>query len=260
MGDVSTTESKGSIHIEEEIPPTRAEYIEKKTYTSQHTGPPVLLSTEEEKRIYRKIDLRLIPVMTLLQLLSFMDRGAVQFMRTRGVVYTEEAEQAILIVWGVIMTLMGLVQTYPQLVGTRVVLGAVEAGLFPGVTWYLSMWYPRHMLQYRVGVFWGGATIAGAFSGLLAFGISFMDGIIEGLTTVVGGIIAAIVLVDFPDTAKFLTEEEKAYVIWRKSRDIDQDKCPPKFDLIMIEYDNSSVGEEERFAFRYIWAAVFDWQ
>ena len=40
----------------------------------------------------------------------------------------------------------------------------------------LSLWYPRHMLQYRVGVFFGGATLAGAFSGLLAFGISFMSG------------------------------------------------------------------------------------
>lgn len=39
------------------------------------------------------------------------------------------------------------------------------------------MWYPRHMLQTRMGLFWGGATLAGAFSGLLAFGISFMDGV-----------------------------------------------------------------------------------
>ena len=40
----------------------------------------------------------------------------------------------------------------------------------------LSMWYPRHMLQTRMGLFWGGATFAGAFSGLLAFAISFMAG------------------------------------------------------------------------------------
>ena len=104
MVDVSTTDSKGSIHIEEDISSTRADVTEKKVYTSQHTGPPVPLSTEEEKRIYRKIDLRLIPVMTLLQLLSFMDRGAVQFTRTRAVVYTEDAEQAILV--GTLATLL----------------------------------------------------------------------------------------------------------------------------------------------------------
>ena len=63
------------------------------------------------------------------------------------------------------------------------------------------MWYPRHMLQTRMGLFWGGATLAGAFSGLLAFGISFMSGtagllgwswifIIEGLATVVVGFIS----------------------------------------------------------------------
>ena len=38
------------------------------------------------------------------------------------------------------------------------------------------MWYPRHMLHTRFGLFWGGATLAGAFSGLLAFAISFMSG------------------------------------------------------------------------------------
>lgn len=39
------------------------------------------------------------------------------------------------------------------------------------------MWYPRHKLQFRIGLLWAGAAIAGAFSGLLAYGISFMSGI-----------------------------------------------------------------------------------
>jgi MFS family permease len=38
------------------------------------------------------------------------------------------------------------------------------------------LWYPRKELQYRVGLFFGAASLAGAFSGLLAFGISFMSG------------------------------------------------------------------------------------
>ena len=38
------------------------------------------------------------------------------------------------------------------------------------------MWYPRHHLQLRIGYFFGSASLAGAFSGLLAYGISFMSG------------------------------------------------------------------------------------
>lgn len=159
----------------------------------------------------------------------------------------------ITVVWGIIVTLMGLDKSYPQLVGTRVALGIAEAGLFPGVVYYLTMWYPRHMLQKRIGIFYGGATIAGAFSGLLAFAISYMAGtdgllgwswifIVEGSATVGVGILAFFVLVDFPDTATFLTPEERAFVIWKK------------------KYDNSSVGETEAFALRHVWAAFSDWQ
>ena len=40
----------------------------------------------------------------------------------------------------------------------------------------LSLWYPRHKLQYRIGLFFGAASVSGAFSGILAYGISFMSG------------------------------------------------------------------------------------
>lgn len=40
----------------------------------------------------------------------------------------------------------------------------------------LTLWYPRHKLQFRIGIFFGAASLAGAFSGLLAYGISFMSG------------------------------------------------------------------------------------
>jgi len=40
----------------------------------------------------------------------------------------------------------------------------------------LTLWYPRYKLQYRVGLFFGAASISGAFSGILAYGISFMSG------------------------------------------------------------------------------------
>jgi len=50
----------------------------------------------------------------------------------------------------------------------RFFLGIAEGGLFPGVTFYLSMWYPRRMQAQRVSIFFSAATIAGAFGGILA--------------------------------------------------------------------------------------------
>lgn len=249
-------------------------------------SPP--MTAEEEKRMWRKIDMRLMPILTIMYLCSFLDRGNIGNAKLQGLTTQLDLTgnkynialtmyfipyclfecpanlvlkkfrpsrwlPGITLIWGTIMTLMGLVRTYPELVGVRILLGVTEAGLFPGVVYYLTLWYPRHMLQYRVAIFYGGATIAGAFSGLLAFGISFMSGtagmlgwswifIIEGMATVVVGFIAFFILVDFPDTAKFLNPAEKEFILWKK------------------KYDNSSVGEEENFETRHLIQAFTDWQ
>ncbi|KAK0478870.1 MFS general substrate transporter [Armillaria novae-zelandiae] len=257
--------------------------------------PPPVLTEEQEKKLWRKIDLRLMPILSLMYLFSFLDRGSltVYAMLKRNAKLQGLTTQlhldsnkynialtmyfvpycifecpanlvlkkfrpsrwlpGITVVWGIIMTLMGLVKNYPQLVGVRVCLGVAEAGLFPGVVYYLTLWYPRHQLQLRIGYFFGAASLAGAFSGLLAFAISFMSGtrgllgwswifIIEGSATVVVGLLSFFILVDFPATAKFLTPEERAFVVWKK------------------KYDNSSVGEEEHFSVKHIIQALTDWQ
>jgi MFS family permease len=58
----------------------------------------------------------------------------------------------------------------------RVFLGLAESGLFPGVTYYLSMWYKRSEQSRRVAIFFSAATVAGAFGGLLAYGIEKLEG------------------------------------------------------------------------------------
>uniref|UniRef100_A0A8H7XRE6 MFS general substrate transporter n=1 Tax=Psilocybe cubensis TaxID=181762 RepID=A0A8H7XRE6_PSICU len=240
--------------------------------------PPPKLTPEEESRLWQKVDLRLMPILALMYLLSFMDRGNIGNAKLQGLLTQLDLTgnrynialtmyfipycifecpskwlPGITVTWGIVMTMMGLVKNYPQLVGVRVCLGVAEAGLFPGVVYYLTLWYPRHMLQFRIGIFFGAASLAGAFSGLLAYGISFMSGtagllgwswifILEGILTVIVGLIAFCVLVDFPATAKFLTLEERAFIVHTK------------------KYDNSSVGEEEHFEMRHLWAAITDWQ
>jgi len=92
------------------------------------------------------------------------------------------------------------------------------------------MWYKRSEQNLRVSIFFSAATLSGAFGGLLAYGISRMDGvggkpgwawifIIEGLITFVVACAAPFMMADFPEDAKFLTPEEKARTIQRLADD-----------------------------------------
>ena len=49
---------------------------------------------------------------------------------------------------------------------------SLESGLFPGVVYYLSLWYKREERHYRVSLFFSAAAVAGAFGGILAWGKS----------------------------------------------------------------------------------------
>lgn len=73
------------------------------------------------------------------------------------------------LIWGVVATLLGIVQTYPGYLASRFFLGVAESGLFPGVVFYLSMWYKRNEQHYRVALFFSAASLAGAFGGILAW-------------------------------------------------------------------------------------------
>lgn len=143
----------------------------------------------------------------------------------------------------------GLVNDFAGLVGTRFVLGIFEAGLFPGkstrVVWALralmltkkgciyliSMYYERYELQWRLSLFFSASIIAGAFGGLLAYGLVKMDGlggyegfrwifIIEGLATAVIGALSKFWIVDWPETAKFLSDDERAMLIRKLAVDV----------------------------------------
>lgn len=114
-------------------------------------------------------------------------------------------------------------------------------------------------------MFFSAASIAGAFSGLLAFGIGKMDGvgglegwrwifILEGIATVLVAGFAFAFLYDFPETANFLTPEEREFVIHRLkyqgSREGTAVDGPPTI----------SVAQAEEFNWNYVLQAFKDWQ
>ncbi|KAL7947804.1 major facilitator superfamily domain-containing protein [Trichoderma barbatum] len=254
----------------------------------------------DEKKILRKMDIRLLPMLSVLYLLSFLDRGNIGNAKIEGLqedlnmtpaqynwcltvfFFTYAAFEVpsnlllkklrpsrwlplIMVCWGVVMTLMGLVQSFRGLLAARLFLGVTEAGLFPGVAYYLTMWYCRDEIQLRQALFFSAASIAGAFSGLLAFGISKMDGvggyegwrwifILEGIATVLVAGLAAFFLHDFPETAKFLTEEERAFVVHRL-------KYQGQVQVSANgEAEQSQVAQAEEFKWEYVRQAFTDWQ
>ncbi|OAQ60472.1 MFS nicotinic acid transporter Tna1 [Pochonia chlamydosporia 170] len=256
----------------------------------------------DEKKVLWKMDIRLIPMLALLYLLSFLDRGNIGNAEVEGLsadlgilpdqynwcltvfFFTYAAFEVpsnlllkklrpsrwlptIMVAWGLVMTLMGLVKNYHGLLIARIFLGVTEAGLFPGVAYYLTMWYCRHEIQFRQALFFSAASIAGAFSGLLAFAISKMDGtaglegwrwifILEGIATVVVAFAAFFLIHDFPDTASFLTEEEKAFVIHRL-------KYQGQAKMTVGDAETQAraqVEQAEEFEWKYVWQAFKDWQ
>ncbi|GJN71068.1 hypothetical protein PLIIFM63780_002341 [Purpureocillium lilacinum] len=215
----------------------------------------------ETRRILRKADWRVIPCLAAMYLVSFIDRsnignakvaGMNKDLHLTGMQYNIALTAffipyalleipcnvilkltrpsiwmpSIMLAWGIVMTLTGIVKDFKGLVICRVFLGITESGFFPGATYLLTVWYRRYEVQTRMVVFYASVSLSGAFSGLLAYAIQHMEGIahlggwswifiLEGLATIVIAICMYIFLPDGPATAKFLTQEEKRFIITR---------------------------------------------
>ena len=132
--------------------------------------------------------------------------------------------------WGIVTMCLGFVRSFGSFVAVRAILGVTEGGLLPGMVLYLSGLYTRGEMALRIGIFYTAASLSGAFGGLLARGLSAigprggLEGwrwifIIEGLLTVVCGLIAFLLLATNLSTASFLTPEEREFAAKRLSRD-----------------------------------------
>ncbi|KNG89001.1 MFS transporter [Aspergillus nomiae NRRL 13137] len=142
--------------------------------------------------------------------------------------------------FGLVMICQGLVSNWGGLMTTRWFLGMFETGLFPGCFYLMGMWYKRSEAQKRFSFFFSSTTLAGAFGGLLASGLGKMEGlrgyrgwrwvfIIEGVLTCVVAIICYFLVTDFPEDAKWLTEEEREFV--REKLAADTGKAAPDAHL-----------------------------
>jgi MFS family permease len=82
---------------------------------------------------------------------------------------------SLTIAWGIVCLCTGFVKSFAGLVVCRVLLGLAEGGILGGVIIYLAMFYPRHTMMFRNGVFYCAAPLSNAFGGLLASGLAKID-------------------------------------------------------------------------------------
>jgi MFS family permease len=168
----------------------------------------IQIDTVVEAKVTKKFDRRIVPWLFGLWLLAFIDRSNIGNARIDGLstdlnlgtgpkyntalaifyvpyicvdvpsnwlikrVGAGYYLPGLVIGWGTVSIGIGFVRTYENLLAVRFFLGIMEGGLLGGMILYLSMFYRRHQLMRRIGLFYCAAPLSGAFGGLLATGLS----------------------------------------------------------------------------------------
>ena len=207
-----------------------------------------------DRRITRLFDLHIVPWLFGIWLLAFIDRSNIGNARIDGLATDLKLDgtkfnnvlavfyvlyvlvdvpsnwfvkrvgaglylPGLMVAWGIVAMSMGFVKSYPALIVCRILLGLFEGGLLGGMILYLSMFYRRHQMLQRMGLFYCAAPLSGAFGGLLATGLAEIRHgglnrwpwifIVEGIITILFGTLATFFLPHTPALSKFLTEREK---------------------------------------------------
>ncbi|WP_027801833.1 MFS transporter [Paraburkholderia dilworthii] len=231
-------------------------------------------SSREVRETYHKIAWRLLPFLFLAYAVNAIDRINISFAKLRmaqdlgltdaayaigataffaGYILFEIPSNLymqrvgaratltrIMILWGLVTMLTGMVLTPVQLYIARFVLGIAEAGFFPGVILYMTYWFPSWKRGRITSIFFMAGFVAGMISGPLAGAImTELDGwhamkgwqtlfILEGIPAVLLGAFAWYWLDDQPVHVKWLTDQQKAIVADNLRLDRESNNAPAR--------------------------------
>jgi MFS transporter, ACS family, tartrate transporter len=215
---------------------------------------PRPLSVEQSAR--RRIAIRLLPFLWLLYVIAFLDRVNVAYaalemshdlgfsdrvfglgagiffvgyvlLEIPGALIVERWSARmwiarIMVTWGVITVLVGFIHTSRQFYVIRFLLGAAEAGFFPGVIVYLTHWFSRRDLAKAVASFMAalplanflGSPLAGRILRIHWYGLEGWRWlfILEGIPALIFGVVTIFYLTDWPAQAGWLPEEEREWI------------------------------------------------
>jgi len=238
--------------------------------SSEGSLPELVWTEEEEREIRRKIDWHTVPLVTLLYMLTFLDRINIGNARVQGLAKDLKLEEGVRFNWalsifyiiyllvevpsnivlkrvgarfflpllvvgfGLVSICTAFVQDFGGLMACRAILGVFEGGAMPGMAFFLSCFYKRNELLFRIGIYVSAASIAGAFGGLLAAGLAQIPEwgaesvrigtwrnifFFEGIITCICGLAAPIWMPNKPSDAKFLTERQQLIAAERLIRE-----------------------------------------
>ncbi|KAJ7108664.1 major facilitator superfamily domain-containing protein [Mycena epipterygia] len=232
---------------------------ESASFSSQTVDP------EEERKLVRKLDGRILPITCLLYLFAYLDRSNLGNARLQGLpkdtlggdptgkrfdwvnsvfffayilcqvpatvsskLFPPRVWLACMAFgWGISSTLMATAFDFGGLMTARVFLGVFEAGFGPVIPLYFSFFYTKEEMGLRMAHWFGFAAVAGAFGGLIAFGVQHAHAaihswrilfIIEGIPAIIMGLIALFLLPNRPESTTFLNERERAIALDRMNR------------------------------------------
>lgn len=245
---VSTRDSEKDLSQEDDV-------------VAQDVNGTLQWDTDEDKRILRRLDLRIIPLSAFLYLLCNLDRSnignakimnkekghdlltqihmtdyqytialmmfylAYALFEVPSNIFLKRSRPSrwiafLMFAWGSVTVGLGGVSSYASLTVVRFLLGVFEAGLFPGLVYYITFWYRPEERSVRVSLILASATLAGAFGGAIAYGIAHMDDvsglsawrwlfILEGIPSVGLAPIIALFMPDYPETSRWMTQRER---------------------------------------------------
>lgn len=130
----------------------------------------------------------------------------------------------VMITWGIVSGCMAFVQGVSSFYTLRFLLGVAEAGFFPGIILYLSFWFPARRRAAVTAIFMAAAPLSTALGSPISGALMEMHGLlglagwqwmflIEAVPAVILGVVVLFYLTDRPDKAKWLTSEEREWLV-----------------------------------------------
>ncbi|WGS19804.1 MULTISPECIES: MFS transporter [unclassified Bradyrhizobium] len=216
------------------------------------------MAGELQTRVLRKISLRIVPFIMLLYFVAFIDRVNIGFAsRTMnkdiglsptvygfgagiffwGYFLFEVPSNIILhkigariwiarvmITWGLVSAAMALVQGATSFYVLRFLLGAAEAGFFPGIILYLSYWFPARQRAAVTALFMAAAPLSTVLGSSVSGALLEMDGllgfkgwqwlfVLEAVPAVILGFVVLGFLTDRPEQARWLADDERDWLV-----------------------------------------------